>query len=217
MERMSNLYPMIVPPKPEIFHCPSCTPSKSTYSVPPPAQQRAPKPFELPHSDLPGKFSTTSLGRNQSYIVLIDNFSHFAWVYFLKKKKSDTTKAIKDMLKQIQTQYNTTVKALRTDNGGEYLNSEVESLLADRGIVLQKSPPYEHESNRLAERFNRTIVTIVHTMLMDNPKFLWREAIAYATYLYNCISHHGIENKFLVQILDSIGPLTCSPPLSFRL
>jgi transposase InsO family protein len=77
-----------------------------------------------------GNFSTTSLGRNQYYIAFIDDFFRFAWVYFLKKK-SDTTKAIKDILKRIQTQYNTTVKALRTDNGGEYINSEVKSLLAD--------------------------------------------------------------------------------------
>jgi transposase InsO family protein len=70
------------------------------------------------------------------------------------KKKSDTTKAIKYILKWIQTQYNTTVKALRTDNGGEYINLEVESILADQEIVLQNSPLYEHESNGLAEQFN---------------------------------------------------------------
>jgi hypothetical protein len=103
MERMSNLCPTIIPPKPEIFHCPSCALSKSTHSVPPPAHQRASKPFELLHSDLSGNFST-SLDGNQYYIAFIDDFSRFAWVYFLKKK-SDTTKAIKDILKRIQTQY----------------------------------------------------------------------------------------------------------------
>jgi hypothetical protein len=102
MERMSNLYPMIIPPKPEICHCPSCALSKSTHSVPPPAHQRASKPFELLHSNLSAQFSTTSLGGNQYYIAFIDDFSRCAWVYFLKKK-SDTTKAIKDILNQIQT------------------------------------------------------------------------------------------------------------------
>jgi hypothetical protein len=39
MDRMSNLYSTIVPPKPEIFHHPSCALSKSTHSVPSPAHQ----------------------------------------------------------------------------------------------------------------------------------------------------------------------------------
>jgi transposase InsO family protein len=101
------------------------------------------------------------------------------------KKKSDTTKAIKDYLKPTQTQYDSTVKTLCTDNGGEYIYSKVESLLADLGIVLQNSPPCEHESNGLAERFNRTIATEAYTMLMDHPKSLWAKSIACATYLYN--------------------------------
>jgi hypothetical protein len=43
-------------------------------------------------------------------------------------------------------------------------------------------------------------------MLMDHPKFLWAEAIACATYLYDHLPHRGIENKFPIQMLDSIDP-----------
>jgi hypothetical protein len=39
IECMSNLYSIIVPPKPEIIYYPSCTLSKSTHSVPPSAHQ----------------------------------------------------------------------------------------------------------------------------------------------------------------------------------
>jgi hypothetical protein len=48
-------------------------------------------------------------------------------------------------------------------------------------------------------------------MFMDYLKFLRVEAIAGATYLYNCLPYHGIENKFPIQILDSIGP----PPIYY--
>jgi hypothetical protein len=43
-------------------------------------------------------------------------------------------------------------------------------------------------------------------MLMDHPKFLWAEAIACATYLYDHLPHRGIENKFPIRMLDSIDP-----------
>jgi hypothetical protein len=75
------------------------------------------------------------------------------------KKKSDPVKAIKDFTKLSQTQFNTTIKSLQMNNSSEYINSEVETYLADNEIILQNLPPYKHESNDLAERFNRTIVT----------------------------------------------------------
>jgi hypothetical protein len=83
---------------------------------------------------------------------------------------------------------------------------DVEFLLADQGIILQNFLLYEHESNGLAEQFNRTFVTKARTILMDYPKFLWAKTIAYATYLYNRLLHHGIENKFVIQMLDCIDP-----------
>jgi transposase InsO family protein len=205
MENLLKKYPSTIPSKPETFHCPSCILSKSTHTVPHFTHKRASKPFDIVHSDLSGKFSTKSLGGNEYYIVFIDDFSRFSWVYFLKKK-SDAVNAIKNFTNLIQTQFNTTIKSFRTDNGGEYINSEVESYLADNGIILQNSPPYEHESNGLAERFNRTIVTKARTMLMDHPKFLWAEAIACATYLYNRLPHRGIDNRFPIEVLNNTTP-----------
>jgi hypothetical protein len=170
MENLLKTYPSIILSKPETFRCPSCIPSKSTPMVPHSTHKQALKLFDLVHSDLSGRFSTKSLGENEYYIAFIDDFSCFSWVYFLKKK-CDAVKAIKDFTKLIQTQFNTTIKSFQMDNGSEYINSEVETYLADNGIILQNLLPYEHESNGLTEHFNRTIVTKAPTILMDHPKF----------------------------------------------
>ncbi|KAI0991730.1 hypothetical protein K3495_g16457, partial [Podosphaera aphanis] len=55
------------------------------------------------------------------------------------------------------------------DNGGEYIDGRVEQFLAQHGIDHEYSPSHEHESNGVAERFNRTIVTKARTMLIDFP------------------------------------------------
>jgi hypothetical protein len=77
IEPISYLYLTIIPLKPEISHCPSCALLKSTHSVPPLAYQRVSNLFDILHSDLSKKFST-SFGGNQYYIAFIDSFSHFA-------------------------------------------------------------------------------------------------------------------------------------------
>jgi hypothetical protein len=43
-------------------------------------------------------------------------------------------------------------------------------------------------------------------MLIDHLKFLWAEAIACTTYLYNHLPHRRIENTFRIEMLDSIDP-----------
>jgi hypothetical protein len=46
-------------------------------------------------------------------------------------------------------------------------------------------------------------------MLMDYLKFLWAEAIAYTTYLYNRLPHHEIDNRFPIEVLHN----TTLPPV----
>ncbi|KAI0999861.1 hypothetical protein K3495_g8338 [Podosphaera aphanis] len=141
--------------------------------------KRASKAFDLIHSDLSGRFSVKSLGGKEYYITFIDDCTRHAWIYFLKQKSNALT-SIKQFVNIIKTQFDKPIKAFQTDNGGEYVNSDVEKFLAETGIVTRNSPAYSHESNGIAERFNQTIVTKARTMLMDHGKFLWAEAISMA-------------------------------------
>ena len=55
------------------------------------------------------------------------------------------------------------------------------------------SPPYCHEYNGVAERFNCTIQTMVRAMLMNLDKYYWAEASATAVYLKNRLPHSAIS------------------------
>lgn len=201
MKILKQRYSNLIPNKPEGFHCPSCILSKSIHHSETSRPKRAKKRFQIIHSDLSGKFSVDSLGKKRYYISFIDDYSRYAWICFLRDK-SDTNQAIRDYVMKIKNQYGITVKTFFSDNGGEYIDHRVQQFLAELGIGHQNSPPYEHESNGVAERFNRTIVTKARTLLIDFPKVLWAEAIATSVYLYNRTPHRTNEYRSPIELLD---------------
>lgn len=148
-----------IPSKPKDFDREACRLSKSTRAKPAslPMQQST-TPFELIHSDLSGKFSTPSNSGSRYFVSFIDDYTRHSWVYFVKKK-SQTPQVIDDFLTMVKTQYKAEVKAFASDNGGEYVNDQTKTIFRKRGITHRKSPPYQHESNGIPERWNRTITT----------------------------------------------------------
>jgi len=67
------------------------------------------------------------------------------------------------------TEDNMIIKRFRTDNGGEYVNTAMLTLLDKQGIVHDLSPAYSYESNRVAERYNRMILTAARSLLAGLP------------------------------------------------
>jgi transposase InsO family protein len=61
------------------------------------------------------------------------------------------------------------IKKIRSDNGTEFKNSQIEGFLEEEGIKHEFSSPYMPQQNGVVERKNRTLLdmarTIVGTML----------------------------------------------------
>lgn len=79
------------------------------------------------------------------------------------------------------------MKILRSDNGKEYVNSNMQSYLEAKGICLETTSPYCPEQNGKSERDNRTIVESARTMMQAKklPLNLWAEATNTAVYVLN--------------------------------
>lgn len=77
------------------------------------------------HSDLWGPSSTITQGRNRYFLSSIDDYSRNVWIYLLKQK-SETFEKFKiwENLMKIQTRKR--IKVLRTDNGLEFYNNELD-------------------------------------------------------------------------------------------
>src|SRR5258706_1716510 len=95
-------------------NCQPCLLSKSVHHSPKPSLTRATKPLERIFSDLSGKAPIPSLGGSLYYISFIDDFTRFAWIYFLKEK-SQAVAAIKDFINMVENQTSYIIQLFRSD------------------------------------------------------------------------------------------------------
>ena len=73
--------------KPLEGRCIPCIRGKQHREVfPKTASRRATLPLELVHTDLCGPMSEDSLGGSKYFMLIVDDYSRFMWVYFLTRK-----------------------------------------------------------------------------------------------------------------------------------
>ncbi|WP_281284697.1 DDE-type integrase/transposase/recombinase, partial [Cobetia crustatorum] len=91
------------------------------------------RPLELLHMDLIGPTRTESRGGKKYILVIVDDFTRFTWVSFLKDK-SETLDEVKKIIKRIQNEKGSQVYKIRSDHGSEFENSNFEKFCCDQGI-----------------------------------------------------------------------------------
>ncbi|GKA78243.1 retrovirus-related pol polyprotein from transposon TNT 1-94 [Tanacetum coccineum] len=91
------------------------------------------KCLHLLHMDLFGPVSPMSINHKKYTLVIVDEYSRYTWVYFLKKK-SQAAEMILSFVRMVENQNDIKVKQIRTDNGTEFRNTELESFCDEKGI-----------------------------------------------------------------------------------
>jgi hypothetical protein len=121
--------------------CSACQAGKQV-SVPHPSKSiiTTVKPFELLHMDLFGPVAYISIGGNKYGLVIVDDNSHFTWVFFLHDK-SVVQDTFKKFAKRAQNEFETKIKKVRSDNGTEFKNTNIEEFLEEEGIGHEFSVP----------------------------------------------------------------------------
>ncbi|KAJ9561261.1 hypothetical protein OSB04_006421 [Centaurea solstitialis] len=111
--------------------CPACEKGKMKRSSHPPRiDTNSKSPLDMIHMDLCGPMRVESLARKKYMLVLVDEFSRFTWLEFLRAK-SDAADRIIAFIKRIQVLLGRRVKKLRSDNGTEFRNAKLQSFLED--------------------------------------------------------------------------------------
>ncbi|GFU99804.1 retrovirus-related Pol polyprotein from transposon TNT 1-94 [Trichonephila clavipes] len=87
------------------------------------------------------------------------------------------------------------IKKIRTDNGLEFVNEQLDTYLANSGIFHEKTIPYNSESNGKAERANRVLLERARSLLYESKLLLkfWAEAINCSTQVSNVTPRKGKE------------------------
>ncbi|GKE93505.1 retrovirus-related pol polyprotein from transposon TNT 1-94, partial [Tanacetum coccineum] len=81
------------------------------------------------HMDLCGPMRMQMINGKKYILVIVDDYSRFTWVKFLRSKDKTPTVVIK-FLRQIQVGLNKTVRFIRTDNGTEFVNKTLRNRTA---------------------------------------------------------------------------------------
>lgn len=140
----------------------------------------------LVHTDLCGPMSKPSLSGCRYFLTFIDDYSRKTYIYFLRSKDQVFDK-FREYKALVEKQTGKQIKVLRSDNGGEYINKNLQDFLKKYGIRHQTTVPHSPQQNGVAERANRTIVEKARCMLLDaglDQRF-WAEAVNTAVYLKN--------------------------------
>ena len=137
--------------------CESCLLGKMTKAPFTGHNERVDDLLGLVHSDVCGPISSTARGGYQYFITFIDDYSRYGYLY-LMKHKDESFEKFKTFKNEVQNQLGKSIKALRTDRGGEYLSQEFDDYLKDCGIVSQLTPPQTPQWNGVSKRRNRTLL-----------------------------------------------------------
>ncbi|GJU41384.1 retrovirus-related pol polyprotein from transposon TNT 1-94, partial [Tanacetum coccineum] len=132
------------------------------------------------------KASKTNINGKNYILVIVDDYSQFTWVKFLRSKDEAIEFIIK-FLKMIQVHLNVTVRNIRTNNGTEFVNQTLHGYYEDVGISHETSAARTPQQNGFVERRNWTLVEAARTMLIyaKAPLILWAEAVATTCYTQN--------------------------------
>ena len=136
--------------------------------------------------DLFGPIKRKSITGEYYCLVVTDDYSRFSWVSFMEHK-SQTFDHLKILIPKLESLYKLKIRRIRSDNGGEFKNKQMEDFCQENVIHHEFSAPYTPQQNGVAERKNRTLIEAARTMLVDSrlPVHFWSEAVNHACYTMN--------------------------------
>nr|GFB81945.1 retrovirus-related Pol polyprotein from transposon TNT 1-94 [Tanacetum cinerariifolium] len=157
--------------------------------------------------DLCGPMRIASINGKRYVLVIVDDYSRYTWVHFLRSK-DEAPEVIIKFLKRNTVLLQSPVIIIRTDNGTEFKNQVLKEHFDAVGISHQMSSVQTPQQNGVVERRNRTLVEAARTMFIFSraPLFLWVEAIATACFTQNRFIIHRRFNKTPYELINGRKP-----------
>nr|GEW47309.1 putative ribonuclease H-like domain-containing protein [Tanacetum cinerariifolium] len=144
------------------------------------------QPLQRLHMDLFGPTFIKSLNKKVYFLAITYDYSRFTWVFFLATK-NETSPILKTFITSIENQLSLKVKIIRSDNGTEFKNQDLNQFCRMKGIKREFNVPRTPQQNRITKRKNKTLIEAVTTMLANSllPIPFWVNAVNTACYVQN--------------------------------
>ncbi|WJX45885.1 hypothetical protein P8452_32733 [Trifolium repens] len=165
------------------------------------------RPPELLHIDLFGPVSTASINGKKYGLVIVDDYSRWTWVKFLRVK-DDAYDVFTIFCTRVQSEKSLKILKIRSDHGGEFENEPFATFCEDHGIIHEFSAPRTTQQNGVVERKNRSLQEMARTMMHETKlaKHFWAEAVNTACYIQNRIYIRPILNKTTYELFKGRKP-----------
>nr|GEU90878.1 hypothetical protein [Tanacetum cinerariifolium] len=149
--------------------CSACAMGKSTKKLhKPKSEDTNQEKLYLLHMDLCGLMRVEIVNEKKYILVIVDDYSRFTWVKFLRSKNEAPDFIIK-FLKMIQVRLKVPVRRIRTNNGTEFVNQKLREYYEDVGISHETSFARSSQQNGVVERCNRTLIEAARTIALCYP------------------------------------------------
>ncbi|WJZ83952.1 hypothetical protein VitviT2T_003590 [Vitis vinifera] len=206
---LKHLFPSLFNKNPKSFECEICQLSKQVRSHFPIQPYKKSSPFSMIHSDIWGPSRIKNVTGTRWFVSFIDDHTRLTWV-FLMKEKSETSQIFKNFKNMIQTQFQSKIQILKSDNARDYFNSILGEFLAQEGIVHLSSCVDTPQQNGIAEKKNRHLLEVARSLMfsMNVPKLFWGQAVLTAAYLINRMSSRVLKFQTPCQTLLKSFPTT---------
>jgi transposase InsO family protein len=127
-----------------------------------------------------------SIGGKWYVLIIVDDYSRYCWVFFLKSK-DEVFEHFWSLNLRLNNEHPNCLKATHRDNRIEFRNVSFNQFCLEHGVDQQFSAPYVPQQNRVVERKNHTLIEMVRMMFDDHrtPKCFCADAISTAYYISN--------------------------------
>ena len=149
------------------FMCESCLCNKSQHLPFGDSTLESKGPLELVYIDVWGPYPVKSAEGFYYYIIFVDHFTKYVWLYPLRLKSNVFT-IFGQYKTLVEKKFQRSILSFYSDGGGEY--TALKDFLSTEGIQHLKTPLHTPQQNGAAERRHKHIVDIGLTLLYQaNP------------------------------------------------
>ena len=146
------------------------------------------------HTDVWGPAKVASKGGSRYFVSFVDDYSRYAWVYFLKHK-NEVFETFKQWRAMVENRTSRKLKTLRSDNGTEYTDGAFKKFCDEEGIVRHWTVRDTPQQNGVVERLNRTLLEKARCMRSNSGlgREWWAESVATTAYIVNRSPHSTLD------------------------
>jgi hypothetical protein len=138
----------------------------------------------------------SSINGSKFYVLFIDDFSRFTWL-FPTKNKSDVFGMFVKFKCLVENLFTLKIKQFQIDGGGEYLSNTFTSFSSIHGILHRVTCPHTSQQNGIVGKKHRHIIETTLTLLAQShlPTRYWVKVVCTSTYLINRLPTPTLNNS----------------------